>query len=290
MTRPAKETENPPPVMPGGGDSKFASDRHHSDSAASVRDIITDKEKSVKPSAGSILHHLHIARLSVYRSKCDGSDEATLDLYLWNLELSAAVHQVLAFTEVVLRNAIDGSLRAWNAAEPPNTVDGAIVNYTGDWLLEPAAPLSKLTEKTRSEANKWAGRARQKRKPNHTRFRAPVDHNDLLVQVSLGAWNNLLPIKSPKADTYHPRKYLWENAIINAFPNLSNDPNGLGTAARVGNLLDLRNRVSHMEPLLDVPIDQLYNDVLQLLDSIDPALKSWMKRYSRMVSVYRQRP
>lgn len=229
----------------------------------------------------AILLHLHHARLNAYRNGCDASDPATLALYLWNLDLSSAAQKVLAITEVVLRNAIDQSLRNWNVGE---------TTRTEDWLLAPAHPLDRLTENTREEAARRARNARTSRPGSHPRRQAPVDHNDMLVQLTLGSWNNLLPIRNRNANTFSKRRYLWHHAIKNAFPHLQNDSNGYGTAARVGNLLTLRNRVSHMEPLLDIDMVQRYNDVLTLLASINPDLKPWMANYSQLLTIYNQRP
>ncbi|MEU7139746.1 hypothetical protein ABZ942_09890 [Nocardia sp. NPDC046473] len=68
--------------------------------------------------------HLHPVRLATYSKRCGNDPFKALELYKWNLQLSAAFQQVLAIAEVALRNAIDDQLRTWNATQPHHTQPG----------------------------------------------------------------------------------------------------------------------------------------------------------------------
>lgn len=119
----------------------------------------------------------------------------------------------------------------------------------------------------------------------HLRKRAPISHDDLLAETTFGDWNNLMPIANAKSKTYATRRFLWENALKNAFPHLVNDPHGHATANRVRSLHAIRNRASHMEPLLDVAVEKRHNDILQLLTALDPELRVWVDSISRVPRV-----
>lgn len=232
---------------------------------------------SMTSNAAGVIGYLNKSRLAPYELH-SRDDHETRALYLWNIELSAAFQEVLAITEVALRNAIDDAFGAWNVTKPKP--DGQF--HPASWLDDPAAPLMNLTAKTRLEAGRNATKARSKRAHTHPRKNAPISHNDLLAQTTFGVWHNLMPTPNKKSNTYSTRKFLWENALQNAFPHLTNDPHGHATANRVSHLHALRNRVSHMEPLLDVAVENRHNDILQLLTAIDPALRVWVAGISRV--------
>ena len=59
--------------------------------------------------------HLATARLAPYLAAVDGNRRQAIRLYQWNIALSGAVYEALHVVEVVLRNAIDAQLCAWNA-------------------------------------------------------------------------------------------------------------------------------------------------------------------------------
>lgn len=235
-----------------------------------------------------MLKYLHSARLVPYKQRCGGSDYSALALHTWNTHMAAALHESLSLVEIILRNALDEQVAAWNAQQPP---EHGATPYTRDWLVNPASPLSTLvTVKTRGDLKYFAQQSRQKRAPGHPRKHAPIEHNDLLSQTNFGFWNDLLPHKHGNRDKKLLAARLWDEGVKAAFPNLKNDPSGYATADRVRRLRALRNRVAHMENLLDADIDARYRDALQLLTSIDPSLHSWFSGISRIRAVNSLRP
>lgn len=242
----------------------------------------------VAPSPVPVLRYLNPARLDPYRKRCGGSDYSALALHMWNVHVSAALQESLSPAEIILRNALDEQLRRWNSIQP--AVPGQRA-FTEDWLTNPAPPLATLvTVKQRSDIRSYANTARGKRSHDHPRKRAAIEHNDLLSQTSLGLWNSLLPHKRGNPERYEMTSRLWSEATSLAFPNLRNDPSGHATGDRVRRLHALRNRVAHMENLLDVDLESRYRDVLQLLTSIDPSLYTWFSGISRIRSANSLRP
>ncbi|PUB25311.1 hypothetical protein C8K30_10755 [Promicromonospora sp. AC04] len=134
--------------------------------------------------------HISAARFAPYLDQADGDPDLAFELYQWNGRLTGAVHEVLGFVEVALRNALDVRLRTWNAAQPPAPKHG-VREYTHDWLEVPAAPLYGLLttvrhgrrHSTHSRATKRAAESRDAREPRHPRFGRPVTHDDLVANL-----------------------------------------------------------------------------------------------------------
>lgn len=232
----------------------------------------------------NVLAHVHQSRLAPYRA-CAGAsagDHELLALYNWNIHLTAAWQEVLGVVEIALRNAIDQQLRVWNQAQ----------NGSAKWLRKPAPPLDTFfLSSTRHNLNDLAHKARARRSSTHPRKQAPISHDDLLAQVMFGSWAYLLPQKhEPNAAIRSKRRKLWDEALVNAFPNLKLDNYGHGVGARVGRLHKLRNRVSHMENLLSVDVEERRRDALQLINAISPDVHDWLHASNRLMSVAALRP
>ncbi|MDV7357683.1 hypothetical protein R4282_32335 [Rhodococcus oxybenzonivorans] len=232
--------------------------------------------------------HLHPVRLATYTSRCGNDPYLALELYKWNLQLSAAFQQVLAVTEVALRNSIDEQLRIWNAGQPRHSPPGG--THGRDWLLDPARPLNSLTRDSRRTATNHATAADGTRDAAHPRKGVPVTHDDILAQITFGVWPKLLPTKITTDTSYRARRILWQQALHHAFPHNTNDPNGYIVADRAGRLHGLRNRVSHMEPLLGVNITARHNDALRLLAAISPEVRDWCAGMSTVIEIRRKCP
>ena len=237
---------------------------------------------------GVMVSHLHIARMTPYSARCSGSPHEVWALYTWNAQLSSAFQEVLAFVEVSLRNAVDPHLRTWNRGQSGKDT----------WLKNPAAPLDLLvTQKTTNDLKKQADSARRRRHANHPRKTAQINHDDYLANTSFGFWRGMFPDLANQTSSsqhrqaiYAATSSIWRDALTNGFPNLRNDPYGHATGDRVRRLHSLRNRVSHMENLLDVDIDDRLRDAVQLVNAIKPELRDWLEEANRVRHVASMRP
>lgn len=238
----------------------------------------------------AVAQHVHPARFAPYVSHCGNDPLRALDLYKWNLQLSSEFQKVLAVTEVVLRNAIDRELRAWNQTRTTRSPGQPRHHHGPNWTSDAARPLNSLTREARRTATKHANEAVSARESNHPRATAAVNHDDMLAQLTFAVWAKLLPTPDTTDTNYKSRKILWDNAVKRAFPHRSNDPDGHGTAGRVARLHALRNRVSHMEPLIQVNVVSRHNDALRLLGSISPETRDWCSGLSRVIEVNRTKP
>lgn len=224
-----------------------------------------------------VVRHEHITepRLAPYLAESGGDVGQALRLYDWNVELSGAVYEVLHRFEVVLRNAVDQQLRVWNTTEVcPVTGTG----YDSDWLLDPAPLLQRLAARALRDAAPRARRAIAARGDR------TMLHADVLAQTSFGTWRFLLPDSDPG------RQHLWANAVSQAFGHLPPGVRGTDVTRAVDRTYRLRNRVAHLEPLLDArrvraQVDAAY----QVAGWIDPELRSWLTSTQRVTTLLKHR-
>ncbi|MGK2318307.1 hypothetical protein [Gordonia rhizosphera] len=226
---------------------------------------------------------LHPSRMGIYNVRCNNDPRKALEVYRWNVQLGSAFQEVLAITEVILRNALDAELRRWNSTQP--TTSGG--NYSAEWLISAARPLNAMMKNAAKTAHKHAEEAEADRDPGHARKGAAITHDDLLAQLTFGTWPKLLPQPGTDPAETTRRNILWNQALHNAFPHESN-PKII--ADRVRRLHKLRNRVAHMEPLLDLNVTARHRDALRLLGAISPAARDWCAGFSRVPEIARQRP
>ena len=242
-----------------------------------------------------VIEALGDARMSPYLTAAGGNRKEALALYRWSVELTAAIQETLGITEVLLRNAIDRQLQEWNRnsliREREEEREGSSAT---SWLLDdPAAPLRSLTRGKRIEAVRRAEKSAGRRPHNHPRHGQPVTHDDALAHTMFNMWKDILPNHAPGADPEkvenRNRVRLWEEAVGNAFPHIE-DPSGEKTYWRVAHLHGLRNRVSHMDSLLNVDVLDLANDAFMLVASIDPILRNWLTGTSTVSAVHKKKP
>ena len=240
----------------------------------------------MKPeSRDKVLKHLGAARLEPYLAEAGGNKKAALNLYRWSVQLTASVQQLLGLTEVMLRNSIDEQLQLWN--------NEARAQETS-WLLdEPANPLRSLVEDKRKRAHHDAEKALTIRPPGHPRHGDELTHDDVLAHTMFGMWKDLLPNHAPNMSQEDQRNQnrlrMWNESLSAAFPH-AEDPDGKKTYWRVAHLHLLRNRVSHMDSLLNVDVDDRANDAFDLVGSIDPVLRNWLTGTSTGSQILNHKP
>jgi hypothetical protein len=194
-------------------------------------------------------------------------------LYQWNIELSGATYQALHVFEVVLRNALDQQLRIWNPTQVDSTTG---VSRLSEWLLDPAPLLQRVL---RDDIPKATARAAAAAAARHR----ALTHDDVLPQLTLGAWRYLLP------DRRLSKQYLWNAALHRSFPYRSRPEAHL--VADVDALHRLRNRVAHLEPILDSRMaDRHVTALRHVLRDIDPNVEQWFTSIQQITHVLRRRP
>ena len=166
------------------------------------------------------------ARLRPYRSVFGGDTNSGLSLYLFELELVAAMQQIVAVVEVLMRESMHRSLTS---------------TYGDNWYSTQRSDLDDRTRTQIRKAQEFLGR-----KP-------PA--GKVVAEMDFGTWTYLLeaggPIDKagPSARKADYEAHLWRPALINAFPNA-----GTATRADIGLLARrarwARNRMAHRESIL----------------------------------------
>jgi hypothetical protein len=247
----------------------------------------------------TITNHITGARLASYLAPPNSDMSSALRLYRWNIEMAGAMYEALGVAEIFLRNAVDAQLRSWNAAQPPHRTRGIVYNH--EWVKSPAAPLWGILNPRRrggpghysayADAFRRAEMDRDARAPGHRRHGHAVDHDDVVAHLTFGTWNSLLPRKdatiTPPGLKPRAQAALWNGAIKYAFPH---HPDPVVIKFWVERLHSVRNRVAHMEPLLDIDPMSYHRTIARLLNAIDPALKDWYTAISRIPELHARRP
>ena len=221
----------------------------------------------------AIAAYLSTPRLSPYLAATNDNLKDALRLYDWNVAMSGAFYETLHQFEVVLRNAIDEQLSAWNATQVERATGR---RHSRDWLMDPSRLLQRLTRDNIPKAQQHARTALRAagRRPGHA---------DVLAQLSFGTWRFLLP------DHDSGRQLLWRQALSSAFPNLTMAPQAL--VDHVDRIHKLRNRIAHLEPLLDGSmIADRFGRLRAVAAAIDPIAENWIVSRQRVTPVLKERP
>ncbi|ART74373.1 hypothetical protein BTO20_37785 (plasmid) [Mycobacterium dioxanotrophicus] len=260
-----------------------------------------------------IVAALPSARLQPYRdlwtanggTACTDADIAPL--YQWQVEMCSAWYEVLAYTETVVRHALDNALRQWNTAQ----------GLGPDWIAAPAPTLRRvLGARVMTELHDSASRAAAKRGTAdrsfgpHPRQGQPVSHDDLVAQLTFGNLVHLLPITAPTPQArgrlrsnLTRSEQLWIHGTQHAFPHLPNVsrsrhwtrfspgssvPSSVAQGYLLSSALErlrgVRNRVGHHEQMFRVGHVQRHRDAILVVRAIsDPAAVA-LQALSRVLS------
>jgi hypothetical protein len=216
---------------------------------------------------------LSAPRLERYLQATGDDRERALRLYDWNARISAALLRDLAHFEVAVRNAYDGALLA---ATPAGSVH---------WTFASAVvfPPVYRTKRLRGGSTQQAD---INRKPREILDAAVVaaggssaSPGKVIANLSFGFWRYL----SSKAH----EKTLWVPYLHTAF---SAKTNRVDIDTRVGRLHGLRNRVAHHEPLLSSNVVACLEDLLWVVERVDPSIARYISASSDVRALDGNRP
>ena len=219
---------------------------------------------------------------------------AAMELYLWNVRLSAAFAEVIALAEIILRNAMAEQLAAaygatWYARAELFD-DRTISGFRTTWrnINLPADPATG--------------------KPAQKTLRT-VPAGKIVAESTFGCWVNLLDKGGTRGDGPYKKNVdydstLWRKALHKAFPNSGGKRTTVFTTA--SHVRSLRNRAAHHEPLIDgVPLPgqtdrqgrtrrltlaEAHAEVLRLVEYIVKDVATWLGQNSRVSELLRTRP
>ncbi len=208
----------------------------------------------------AIRDRLTSERLGSYLAAAGGDLDLAFALYEWNMEASAGALTTTGIVEVVVRNAIDEHLR-----ERTKTAGVA-------WLDQ--VPLDAQGRRDITKARERATR--------HGR-EAEV-HGKVFAELSFGFWRYLV------ASRYLTS--LWVPALHRAFPGGPRDlrTRRVDVEARLQQLMFLRNRAAHHEPIHRRDLRRDHDWAVQLVGWIDDDCAAWLAAKSPLPDLVARRP
>lgn len=207
-----------------------------------------------QPVRDEMIRLLSVPRLSTYRSASGGDLKAAVELYQWNLEISASLFAAIHYLEVALRNTVDPAL---------TTAYGGATS----WFDDPGVPLSA-----------GARQQVQRAKANAAKVGHVVTHGHVVAELPFGFWGSLF------AQGYS--RTLWRESLRHAFPQARQGRlhSDLESIRRV------RNRIAHHEPLISYDLAGEYRRVVATAEQIDMRLAWWIDATSTVARVLERRP
>jgi abortive infection bacteriophage resistance protein len=186
--------------------------------------------------------HISTARLSSYRSlNPSGTTEETIALYYWNKALSSTFFPAIQCLEVTLRNAIHTAAvahfrnRAW--------YDQLVTRVANELYANGRLRMNANGQRERSTSEKKLQEAKAKLR----RAGKAVTPSGVIAEVSFGFWVSLI---TSQYEDINNRSKLWPNLTSTVFPNTVGAERNVGFLFnKYNNIRDIRNRLSHHEPL-----------------------------------------
>ena len=215
-----------------------------------------------KPSSNPVNHSV-IATISPERFgsylKAAGHDQVVaFELYVWNAHMGEAFYTPLQAAEIALRNRIDICLRA---------------NFGEHWWRSEAFLLLIAADKRR------AIRTVEKRV---LKRELPLVTAQIVAGLSFGFWIEVL---KP-----HFAIVSWNETFSEIFPHVPGGESQETLLEKVISIVELRNRISHHEPIFQRDLSKDYATVMTLLKWMCPSTHDWIKPHCRVPAVLRQKP
>lgn len=195
-------------------------------------------------------------RLTKYLKSSGYNTQRALDLYGWNIQISEAFFPTLSAAEVCLRNTVASRL---------------VQLYGATWWEDPI-----FLHQIKSGGKRIVKTAQDKLKTD-----GPVTSGRITAELNFGFWVKML---LPRHGTI-----FWADLHV-SFDKLPANVTYDHLYKRCDNVREFRNRVFHHEPILHRNITHEYSQIMELITWISPEKAKWIKPYSRVMAVLRQKP
>lgn len=194
-------------------------------------------------------------RLGAYLRASGHDEQRTLELYGWNIKISESFYPLLSASEVCLRNTISERIIELYGAQWWG--DNNYLNQIRDGKRIVKTAKGKLRRKGR------------------------VTSGRMIAELNFGFWTKmLLP---------HHQAVFWAD-FNNSFDQLPNTVTYNQLYDRCESVCDLRNRIFHHEPIFNRDISKEYQEIIELIKWLSPEKADWIKGYSRVMTVLREKP
>lgn len=205
-----------------------------------------------------VIRTLSADRFDTYL-KAAGHDQArAMSLYLWNARLGAAFHLPIQAAEVALRNSVNTAL---------------VAQFGANWWQMLA--FDRLVgPEGRADVDMVKRRVQRKGLGMVTA--------QIVAGLSFGFWVGLL---SPSLNPG-----LWSFQLRTSFPHLPAHENRGSLFKAAGEVANLRNRISHHEPIFQRDLQLDFRELMKLLAWICPESEAWIRPHCELPAVVRQKP
>lgn len=175
-----------------------------------------EKQKHIFDELKVIFSQERLAAYFAHKDCCKSQNESLI-VYSWNIELSKSLYPALQILEIALRNALHEALTE---------------NYQTVYWFD----LPFLYRKEREQVNEA--------KENLWKQRKSIEVGRVVAELSFGFWTSLFDLR------YEHNQILWPKLLKSIFPYL---PKGQRTrsflSCELNRIRRLRNRVFHYEPI-----------------------------------------
>ncbi len=214
------------------------------------------------PNLAAVVSCLSEERFAEYLHRSAGDEARALELYSYNISLSAELFKCISWLEVALRNALSREM---------------VTQFGSEWYDRQDIGLS--IESLRLIANSM-------------RFlkdrRKAISLGRVVAGLTLGFWVKLL------APGYKNRydEFFWRPALHRAFPHARTDPKVprfVRQAVYVplnDTILELRNRIAHHEPIYKRDLIDEFSTITQVAGWLDPLLSDTIAANTSFIELY----
>lgn len=211
--------------------------------------------------------HFGGPRLRHYLAACGGDQQRAMELYRWNTSTSAVFWESFAYVEVAFRNAVDRRLCDRHSRR----------GRGGHWIFDDARELGRDAMGPGKHRQPYADIDEAKRRVR--RNAKPLDAGQIISEVSFGFWHQLVSRK---------QMVLWPD-LASAFPHAP-DRRRETVHDPVSRLRDFRNRIGHHHRIWSEDVAGRYGDLLDVAGFLDPELRAFLDRHSRIAMMLKHRP
>ncbi|WP_024800022.1 hypothetical protein [Nocardia sp. BMG51109] len=204
-------------------------------------------------------------RFDEYLVAANHDPVAARELYEWNVAISAAFFELISHVEVALRNAVDKVL------QPLEVPESARVDLSLGWWFASSAFLTEHDLEFFRTARRHLGAGAN-----------GATRDKVFSCVTFGLWEGVF---GPKYEQ------LFRKHLVHAFPN--REKAGFKRDTVQGNVLalkNLRNRIAHHQAIFDLPLEERFEQAMDLLRWIDADLERWVVGLCRVPALLDERP
>ena len=187
-------------------------------------------------------------RLSTYLNENDNDLEKALDLYIKNIEISAAFLIPLQVLEVTIRNSLNETIK----------------NHYGtdDWF--DVIPLNNFANQKITSA---------KQTVNNQQDNPQISH--VVAELTFEFWLSLI------GSEYH--QTLWIPFLNKSFPYARKPRSEIHD--HLNHIRKFRNRIAHHGPIFYRHLEQDYKGILLALNWINPNIAAWVDSHSKVLEI-----